>query len=134
MIQVLFALLVGPVFAARDSVAVFHRPEKVVVLINESGAASRLQQLLKAFGPELDLLWENADQSIRFNCGRNEKAATCTIRLLPSASVLVEPKKVAGWASGVAARDLELSWESSRFNRFTVKIENGNLTVHGQKP
>ncbi len=139
MIKFILACLSLPVFAGgpADSVAVFHRPEKVVVLINERGANSRLQKLLKAFGPEMDLLWENPDKSIRFNCGRNETAATCSIRLLPSESVKIEAKKVsasAKYQGPNAPANIELTWESSRANRFNVKILNGEIELLGQKP
>jgi hypothetical protein len=133
----LFAFLLSPAFAARDSVAVFLRPEKSVILINERGADSRLQNLFSALGAGTDLLWESEDQSIRLNCGRNQTAATCTIRLLPSANVSIEAKKVSAFAElrGVRAwKETELTWESSRANVFTVKIFNGRIGLFGRKP
>jgi hypothetical protein len=133
----LFAFLLSPAFAGNDSVAVFIRPEKSVILINERGTNSRLQNLFSALDAGTDLLWENDDQSIRLNCGRNQTAATCTIRLLPSASVSIEAKKVTALAElrGVHAwKETELTWESSRSNVFTLKILDGRIGLFGRKP
>lgn len=131
---IIIALFGLPAFAATDSVAVFLRPEKSVILINERGAQSRLQQLIKAFGPDKELLWESHDKVIRLNCARNDNAATCTIRLLPSINVQIENKRVFARAPIEGVSDLDLTWESSRFNRFNVKIGHGSINLTGQKP
>lgn len=133
----LFAFLLSPAFAARDSVAVLLRPEKSVIQINERGGHSRLQTLFDAMGAGTELFWENEDKSIRLNCGRNQTAATCTIRLLPSPYVSIEAKQVSAFAElrGVATwKETELTWESSRSNVFTVKIFNGHIGLLGRKP
>jgi len=135
--NLLFAFFLLPAFAVNDSVAVFLRPEKSVILINERGADSRLQNLFSALNADTDLLWESEDKSIRLNCGRNETAATCTIRLLPSQRVSIEARRVLASAElrGIQnPKNAELTWESSRFNRFTVKIFNGRIELIGQKP
>lgn len=131
---IIIALLALPAYAANDSVAVFLRPEKSVILINERGADSRLQRLIKAFGPDKELLWESPDKVIRLNCARNDSAATCTIRLLPSINVQIENKRVFARAPIEGVSDLDLTWESSRYNRFNLRIAYGSIDLTGQKP
>lgn len=132
---IIIALLGLPAYAAKDSVALFLRPEKSVILINERGANSRLQHLIQAFGPEKELLWESEDKNFRFNCARDESKAECTISLLQSGGVLIAKKEVMAAANILRqTTDVSLEWASSRENRVTIEIFKGNLRIHGTKP
>lgn len=129
-------LLATQSHAAADSVAVFHRPEKVAILVNERGRNGRIQQFFNAWGIERELFWENEDQSFRINCGRSEAGATCNFRLLPSAQVQIHAKESLGQAQFTGANtptDVHFSFESSRGNYFEFRSVNGLLTIYTRK-
>jgi hypothetical protein len=123
--------------ASYDSVAVFHRPEKVVVLINEQNQG-RLQAWMDHVGDEEDMLIEAPDKSIRLSCGRNREAATCTFTFLRSDVVQIGNKNL---YVQIPLRDLrlpalenfEMKFESSREDRFVLSIENDMLLIRAQK-
>lgn len=127
--------------AHRDSVAVFHRPEKVIVLVNESGRVggkSRLQKMMEALGGQNDVLLYNSDQSIKVNCGRSETAVSCTFRFLPSPTVLFGPRKMDASARLTEmqipeAQDMEVSFESAQQDRFVMSIRDSVMSFHGEK-
>lgn len=130
----MFALLFAGLsaFAATDSVAVFQRPEKIVVQINESGANSRLQKFLSAWTAGADLLWESLAKDIHINCGRNASAATCVIRLIPSQNVAVEDTVAQTeyrFEGAPAPQDSEASFESSRGQKFSMAVTGGVLKI-----
>ena len=81
------------VFAAADSVAVFHRAEKVGVLLNERAAYGRIQQFMDAVGAESRFRWLTADESVKIECAREDVRATS-----PFASCLLK-----SWRSKAAA-------------------------------
>lgn len=125
-------------FAARDSVAVFHRPEKVVVLVNEAGRNSRLQNWFDSLGAGAEIYALSADKSININCGRSEIAVSCNFRFLPSATNVFSPRRVDVQTS---LRDMQLnpqadsevSFESDRQDRFVITIANGQIRFHAEK-
>ncbi len=112
------------VHAAADSVAVFHRPEKVVVLINENGTESRLQQFMNALSADHRVFWVTRDESIKIDCARNTDKVSCTFRFTPSDSVIIEEKRV--WAETEAAElsknEFQMSFESSQEDRFHLTM------------
>lgn len=125
-------------WAARDSVAVFHRPEKVVVLVNESGRNSRLQNWFNNFGIQTDIYVTSSDKSININCGRNETAVTCNFRFLPSelntfGERLVDSETTLADLQLSPQADSEISFESDRQDRFTITIANGRIHFHAEK-
>lgn len=138
MIFLLTLLFASPnAQAAADSVAVFHRPEKVAILVNEGGRNGRIQQFFNAWGIDHELYWQNSDESFRINCGRNETGATCNFRLLPSPSVEIRAKESLGRArwtgEGPIPADVHFSFESSRGNFFEFTSKNGELTIYTRK-
>lgn len=110
--------------AAADSVAVFHRPEKVVVLINENGTDSRLQQFMNALSADHRVFWVTRDESIKIDCARNTEKVSCTFRFTPSENVIIEEKRV--WAETDAAElnknEFQMSFESSQEDRFHLTM------------
>ncbi|UXR65158.1 hypothetical protein EZJ49_02710 [Bdellovibrio bacteriovorus] len=110
------------VFAAADSVAVFHRAEKVGVLLNERAAYGRIQQFMDAMGAESRFRWLTADESVKIECAREDVRATCTIRFLPSEVVAIQGRSVKAF---VATNDFpqmfEMTFESSMEDRFILK-------------
>ena len=56
--------------AARDSVAVFYKPEKTGVLLNERGSNGRIQQFMNTLGIEENIYWLNEDESINIRWSR----------------------------------------------------------------
>lgn len=123
--------------AARDSVAVFHRPEKVVVQINEEGSAGRLQRLFEAWGADETLYWESADGSFYIDCGRRVDAATCLIRLLPSEFVQIaqtQSRAIFQMPSDLALGDLDISFESSRRQKARLILHKHSIEFTTEKP
>lgn len=123
---------------SRDSVAVFHRPEKAIVLVNESGHNSRMQKLMDVLDAQSDLLLLNSDESIKVDCGRSENAVSCTFRFLPSESNRFGERKLDATASlsdlkASASQDLEVSFESSQQDRFVVSIVKDSIHFHAEK-
>jgi hypothetical protein len=125
-------------FAASDSVAVFHKPNKVVVLVNTRLGDVRLEQFVEMVGGQGSLVTATRDSSIRINCGVNDSAASCTFGFAPSANVIILPKSVKAHAS---LRDLNLSvsedywteFESSQGDKFILEIRAGELILTASK-
>lgn len=126
--------------AASDSVAVFHRPEKVMVLLKEWGSAGRLQQFLDAVGAQEGWQWFSPDESVKIECARAAAEAGCNIRLLPSDSVRISGRAVHAQihTGDFVGTSYEMSFESSREDRFHLKIDDQGLQVwagkRGQQP
>lgn len=118
--------------AAQDSVAVFFNPNKTVVLVNEQ-YPDRLQAFMDqmAVGGELHLLSD--DESIKIDCGRTAKSASCTFRLLPSAAVQFGHKAVAATMRVSIAGSFETAFESSRGDQFVVLISEGTMILKANK-
>jgi hypothetical protein len=137
-IGLVILLPASALLASYDSVAVFHRSEKVVVLINEQDQG-RLQAWMNHVGDEEDMLIEAPDKSIRLNCGRNREAATCTFTFLPSEFVQIGNNKTLYVEIPLEALRLphltafEMKFQSSREDRFVLNIENDKLLVRATK-
>lgn len=123
------------VAAPADSVAVFHRPEKVVILVNEQGSHGRIQRMMNAWRAERDLYWHTEDGALMINCGRNLEAASCTFRLQPGPNVAIGEKEAAGHAliTEETVEDIHISFTSSRDNFFELTVDKGELSLHTKK-
>lgn len=110
--------------AAADSVAVFHRPEKVVVLINENGAQSRLQQFMDALSADHRVFWVTRDESIKIDCARNTEKVACNFRFTPSRAVNIQDKSVFAetTAEELNKSTFQMAFESSREDRFLLTM------------
>ncbi len=120
--------------ASSDSVAVMLRPEKTVVLINEF-KTSRVHAWMDLMGVGSELHLLNQDQSIKVDCGRQEKTASCTFRFLPSHAVKFDTGLVEAVMplENAAPGDLEISFESSRGDRFVIVQSEGQIYFRGSK-
>ena len=124
--------------ASLDSVGVFHRPEKVVVLINEDYRSSRLSQLMDALGLGDSARVISQDGSVKMDCGRNAQAATCTFRFFPSDLVNIGDKNVEALVSVQdlqisSAQNYDMTFESSMQDRFVVQISEGKMHFFANK-
>lgn len=136
----LFLTLVSAVFAqaSLDSVGVFHRPERVVVLINEDSRSSRLKEMMQVLSlPERTQLL-SVDGSIKIDCGCNSQTASCTFRFLPSQIVSIGEKNV---QAKTDLQDLKISsqasfsieFESSMQDRFVMQVSEGTAHFFASK-
>ena len=142
MIQMMIAALISlgsfSAVAAADSVGVFLRPEKVVVLINERGMDGRLHQFMNQMGAGSELQVLSSDGSLKIECGRKTDAVSCTFRFFPSENTEIGQRFV---KSEFAAAELpqalptsfEMTFESSREDLFVLKAGGGSLSLFAKK-
>lgn len=142
MIQMVLAALVSlgsvSAIASADSVGVFHRPEKVVVLINERGVDGRLHQFMNQMGAGSQLQVLSLDESLKIECGRQTDAVSCTFRFFPSEAIEIGQRFV---KAEFAASDLtqalptafEMTFESSREDLFVLKSDGASLSLFAKK-
>ncbi|MEA9354567.1 hypothetical protein SHI21_00025 [Bacteriovorax sp. PP10] len=137
IILILATFITHSAIAASDSVAVFHRPEKVVVLINEAGESGRLHDLMNALGKENSFIAQSADESIKIQCGRITDAASCTFRFFPGTGILISEKSLKARTLltnlGLESENFEMLFESSREDKFVLKIIDGNINFFASK-
>ena len=123
--------------AARDSVAVFHRPEKVIILINERGETGRLHDMMNSFNVEDSFVVQDADESIKIQCNRMTDAASCTFRFFPATRIQIQGKTLKAYSSlknlNLESDNFEMSFESSREDKFSLKILDGNINFFASK-
>lgn len=125
-------------FAASDSIAVFHKPNKVVVLVNTRQGDLRLEQFVDMVGGQGSLVAATNDGSIRIKCGVGDASASCTFGFAPSAHVTIMPKSV---KAQVSLGDLNLpaseyywtEFESSQGDKFILEIRAGELILTASK-
>lgn len=124
-----FAFLSGFAFSAIaqtpkwDSVAVFHRPKRVLVQINEPGAVSRLQSLMTLLKAEEEILIFSADKSFKIDCDRNDRAAMCILRMLPSDKIEITGRTA---IAKFALSDLQLDASAFGSEPFEISFLNSN--------
>lgn len=116
--------------ASSDSVGVFHRPERVVVLVNEGARSTRLSQMMQTLGLPDRTQLISSDSSVKIECGRNDQAASCTFRFLPSKSVVigekfVEAKVFLADLKIEALNDFVIEFESAMQDRFVMQVSSG---------
>lgn len=121
----------------KDSVAVFHRPEKVILLINDRGSNSQLQSLISDLGSSDVFVYESPEQHIQLRCGRNAEAASCTFRFNPGPGVIISPKRVYAQISPTPKLPPLIShytWISSQADQVIIyNNAEGDLVFEGQK-
>lgn len=135
-----------------DSVGVFYKDDKVVILVNEEQGAPRLQAFFNALEAR-DLLSKppqtldryiflSSDQTARIQCARANHAATCTFRFLPSefaqlanrrVEALIPAIEIFGTHMPAYADDFEMVFESSMKDRFKLKLSDEGLRIEGEK-
>lgn len=116
--------------AASDSVAVFYRPEKVVVVVNERGEAARLQSFMNFVDAGLSLQKETSDGSIKISCKRTIEISSCTFSFIPGEIVIIGERFASAQLLlsdlGLeSAEDFSLLFESSMGDQFTLNALSG---------
>lgn len=121
--------------APADSVGVFHKPDKVIVLLNERGAYGRIQQFMDLIGDEDSLYWLSADESVKLQCARTNLEASCTFRFLPSALVEISGRGVRAFvtAEDLNKSDFEMTFQSSMEDRLVMKMTAEGLSFWAGK-
>lgn len=125
-------------WASLDSVGVFHRLDRVVVLINENSSTSRLSRMMDAMGAANSLQTLSVDGSVKIECGRRAHAASCTFRFLPSQFVKIGAKNSAVNLSSddlqlSLAADYEMYFERSMQDKFSFSIHDNQIQIVAQK-
>lgn len=125
--------------AALDHVGVFHRMDKVIILINEpiGGQLDRMLKALNGFGEE-NRKWISADGTFKISCGRGDTIMGCTIRFLPSENTIIGERDVTHEISlnelGTASSgNIEIYFESSRKDKFILSLQNNVLKIYATK-
>ena len=121
-----------------DSVGVFLRTDKVVVLINERGSQSRLQQFMNLVKAQNDFDYLSEDQGLKISCGRSETASTCTFRLLPSSEILIGPRSVetafeCGKLHLNPDDQFHMEFKNSNGDQFALEVTNGRVHLLATK-
>lgn len=125
------------VWAAADSVAVFHRPEKVIVLINERGESGRLHDMMNSMNVDSTLVTQTRDDSIKIQCSRIVDAVSCTFRFFPATGIQIKDKTLKARTLlsnlNLESENFEMLFESSREDKFVLKIIDGNINFYAAK-
>ncbi|AUN96743.1 hypothetical protein DOM21_18090 [Bacteriovorax stolpii] len=140
MFSLLALLISAPVMAASDSVGVFYRPEKVVVLVNERGEEADLQNLIRRLGAGKNSFQSiSQDKTIKVVCGKSEIEASCTFTFFPGSNVTINSNRSVEAQTtledlGIAlVDDISVGYESSMGDKFTLEVANGNIHFLGSK-
>jgi hypothetical protein len=129
MKYIFFSSLLSAIFAVSanwDSVAVFHRPEKVIVLMNEEGAqeSSRLQNFMELFNKAVRVHYESGPDGIKIACDRAGDKATCIFRFTPGERAEIEDRSVRAY---LPLKDLEsFGFNLKNASSFEMKFLNSN--------
>lgn len=132
-------LISSAAMAQSDSVGVFHRPEKVIILINEGNqGTSRLSDMMDFLKVGDNFQVFSPDQNIKISCARGNGAATCTFRFFPGQDVLISPKNLEASTalSGLSLKtegSFELYFESSMEDKFLLSIVDGHIHFSASK-
>lgn len=135
MFVVFIVLCAFPVFAEEyDSMALFHSPKQVIVVVNEQGGM-KLGPLMDAFSnaDELNLASKSGDISI--SCRRAYGAHSCTFKFSPSERVAIEAHKMFALSdtedsSNIRVKDpINLGFINSFDDHFTLAIDSFQVTA-----
>lgn len=142
MLLLASAFFVHALASSWDSVAVFHRPEKVIVLVHEDGVAdlqnNRLRRFMSLFGQESSLVIEFKEGDLRIQCAKDDFRARCSFRILPGVRAGIEPKKVVGhWRLKELFEGNDSTFQADFLNSngdaFAITVSENNLWLIGSK-
>ena len=134
-----FFFLISPeAFAGLDSAGVFHRPEKVIVLISENGEGERLQTMMNYFEVGEVMSMSSADNSITILCRRKINTASCTFSFLPGRNTVIGARTLDAAVSlyelgATIIEDFDMSFESSLKDKFNMIVINGHINFYASK-
>lgn len=124
-------------YANKDSVGVFYKPEKVIVLVNEKRGAPRLNGFMNAVGAGDSFVYETDDKTFRINCGRNIEESTCTFRLLNGSKIgQIQTRRVEAFipASEIKVHaNYKMYFESSMGDKFLLETTEQGISYTGSK-
>jgi hypothetical protein len=127
-------------FAQSDSVAVFHRPEKVLIQINEGDEGTRrLIDMMENLKQEKQFHVSSKDENLIISCGRGAaEVASCIFKFLPGKNVNIVNKQVDASISLAELKlesvsNFEIYFESSMKDKFLLKITDGILSISASK-
>lgn len=118
---------------AWDAVAVFHKPEKVIVQINEPYPAARLEAVLTATGSTDSWSFLSEDESFKAQCDRGTLGITCIFRLVPSDTVTVDDKKAQCFIQVALIGSIELAFLNSNGDNVEITGDNVGLILKAAK-
>lgn len=127
----------------KDSVGVFHSPDKVIILVTEKGLTSRLAQFMNLWSEELNftgrseaLIWQTPQSDFTMRCFQNYDEHSCTFKLLPT-STFVDIQERAAFIELPLAQptrqDFEFEFMSSRNDYFVISSQNQILSIKAIK-
>lgn len=129
----------------KDSVGVFHRPDKVIILVTERGLTSRLAQFMNLWNPSLNItqnpeaiIWQSPDQELTIRCFKNYDEHSCTFKLLPTSTFVeihvAQATLVDYPLSGLGTvQDFEMEFKSSRDDHFRLVSTKDKITLEATK-
>lgn len=123
--------------AASDSVGVFHRPDKVIILISDN-MNGRLFNFLVAANFVVGTPWETQNSDFRISCGMNPFKVGCTLVLKPSERVMIGERDVNFQTSlsdfGSKSQDvLSVDFESSMQDKLALSLDEGVMSLYATK-
>lgn len=143
-----FTLITMTTFSAfaslgQDSVAVFHRPDKVIVLVTEKGLNSRLAQFMNSWALELNqtgrreaLIWQSPNAEFTMRCFKNYDEHSCTFKLQPTSpfvNITPTAARIEFPLSASMLQDYDFEFLSSRNDYFRLSSANDVLSLQAIK-
>lgn len=119
-----------------DSVNIFHRPEKVVIVIGENGPG-KVAQLMDLW-PLESFRVSTANNDFELTCNRDSQSAGCNMRFFPSTDVTIGNRSVgARILLSELKSDLDRDWAQSFLNsngdQLQLAVKDGVLTISAAK-
>ena len=120
-------------FAAQDSVAVFFKQDKVVVMIKDYPSAGRLQEFLSIVGSQQGFRYQSDDKMMRLECGQNPAEIVCTFGFEPTNGVQFIERGVQAMVPVESLAPAEFTFVSSRGDSVRLRTGSGGIEVLAQK-
>lgn len=139
----LLATFAFQVHADWDALAIFHRPEKVLVRIDEwnpAPANAPLERWMALFPTQVRVTYESTAEGVSMTCTRAPEGRTCTFRFTPGTAVEISPKRIESYIPaarllplGFTGDPVDVSLLNSNGDRFRIWSDGGNVRLSGSK-
>ena len=140
-LALLISLMSFSAFAQQDSVAVFYRPERVVILINERfEQGNRLNDFLDQIGAGESFDVITTDKTINISCYRGTMGSSCTFKFMPGNGIVIQDRSVTvkTTLNTLKLTDVppfKMHFRGSMNDKFDLVItEDGGVQIFGAKP
>ena len=120
-------------FASQDSVAVFYKQDKVVVMIKDYPSSGRLQEFITIVGGPQGFRYQSDDKMMRLECGQNSAEAVCTFGFEPTVGVQFIARGVQALVPVESLAEAEFVFVSSRGDQVKLRTGTHGLEVIAQK-